>query len=177
MSKKKLTEDQLYQNYINEGDTGGLSGIRSTITGSPIETIGTIPEFTRSQKSTNALNQQQAGIQKVSDIYGITDFGESSYDVDIESAAGLNDLEDTRANIQPLIDKIGAGIGTFAGKTVTATIGGLGTLFYGVPKAIIDGKFESIFDNDLNKALNDINSGIDENMKVYASQSERNGNF
>lgn len=111
------------------------------------------------------------------DSFGSTDFGSSVYDKDIESISGLVDLEDTRANIQPLIDKIGAGIGTFAGKTVTATVGGLGTLFYGVPKAIIDGKFSSIFDNDLNKALNDINSGIDENMKVYASQSERNGNF
>ena len=61
------------------------------------------------------------------------------YDDDIANLGQLEDLEDTRANIQPFIDKLGAGIGAFAGKTITATVGGLGTLFYGVPKAIVDG--------------------------------------
>lgn len=111
------------------------------------------------------------------DSFGSTDFGGSVYDKNIESMSGLVDLEDTRANIQPFIHKLGAGIGTFAGKTLTATAGGLGTLFYGVPKAIIDGEFSSIFDNDFNKALEKVNEGIDDTFKVYASEAERNGSF
>ena len=60
---------------------------------------------------------------------------------------------------------------------MTATVGGLGTLFYGVPNAIAEGRFSAIFDNDFNKALEKANEGIDNTFKVYASEAERNGSF
>jgi hypothetical protein len=111
------------------------------------------------------------------DVVDPSDYGSSKYDEEITTIDEVRNLEDTRANIQPFIDKLGAGIGTFAGKTATATAGGIGTLLYGIPKAFIDGKFSSIYDNDFNKALESINSGIDEEMKVYMSDEERNGSF
>lgn len=122
-------------------------------------------------------NLYSSQIQPLKDVVGDSDYGESIYDEDIVNISQLDDLEDTRANIQPFIDKLGAGIGTFAGKTVTATVGGLGTLFYGVPNAIAEGRFAGIFDNDFNKALEKANESIDDTFKVYASEAERNGSF
>ena len=60
---------------------------------------------------------------------------------------------------------------------MTATVGGLGTLFYGVPNAIAEGRLAGIFDNDFNKALEKANESIDDTFKVYASEAERNGSF
>ena len=122
-------------------------------------------------------NLYSAQIQPLKDLVGYSDYGESVYDEDVVNISQLEDLEDTRANIQPFIHKLGAGIGTFAGKTLTATAGGLGTLFYGVPNAIAEGRFSAIFDNDFNKALEKANEGIDDTFKVYASEAERNGSF
>lgn len=125
----------------------------------------------------NASNWGSPVFSKLSDLVGPSDYGNSTYDSEIQNINQLDDLEDTRANIQPFIHKLGAGIGTFAGKTATATIGGLGTLFYGVPNAIAEGRFSAIFDNDFNKSLEKINEGIDDTFKVYASEAERNGSF
>lgn len=135
------------------------------------------PNIRQIQQRQSKDNLYTSEIQPLKDVVGESDYGESVYDEDIVNISQLENLEDTRANIQPFIDKLSAGIGTFAGKTVTATVGGLGTLFYGVPKAIVDGQFSSIFDNDFNKALEKANEGIDDTFKVYASEAERNGSF
>ena len=135
------------------------------------------PSFVSAGYGARAANLNAPRTQRLSDVVGPTDYGNSAYDEQGFSLNQVENLEDTRANIQPFIDKLGAGIGTFVGKTVTATAGGLGTLFYGVPKAIVDGRFSSIFDNDFNKSLEKINEDIDGSMKVYLSDSERNGSF
>jgi len=109
-----------------------------------------------------AANLNAPRTQKLSNIVGATDYGNSSYDVQGESIPQVENLEDTRANAQPWIDKFGAGLGTFAAKTVTATAGGLGSLLYGVPKAIIDGEFNHIYNNDFNKK---VNTGINNSIK------------
>lgn len=173
---KKINQNQLYENYVND-QSSGLSGIRSTIDGSPIETVGTIPELSKINKQTNEENYNAPGIQSISSVYGSTDYGNSIYDAKIQDAFQLNDLEDTRAKIQPAIDKWGAGIGTFVGKTLTNTAGALGTLFYGVPDAIFSGEFNKIYNNDFNKLLGKVDNSIDDTFKVYMSDAERNGNL
>ena len=135
------------------------------------------PSFVEVGYGARAANLNAPRTQRLADIVGPSDYGNSIYDEQGFSMGQVENLEDTRANIQPFIDKLGAGIGTFAGKTVTATVGGLGTLFYGVPNAIAEGRFSAIFDNDFNKALEKANEGIDDTFKVYASEAERNGSF
>lgn len=127
------------------------------------------------QQSVSAF--QTPTIQPLSNVADDSQYGESTYDEDITNITQLKNIEDTRANIQPFIDKVGAGLGTFAAKTVTATAGGLGSLLYGVPKAIIDGEFNHIYNNDFNKWLDKSNESIDDTFKVYMSDSERNGSF
>ena len=167
-----MEEDNVISGYIDEGGTGLDSVVNQQRRSSKQPSYG---QLYRSRSA--AISQQSPYTQKLSDVIGQSDYGNSAYDEDITSLGQLDNLEDTRANIQPFIDKLGAGIGTFAGKTATATAGGLGTLFYGVPKAIIDGRFSSIFDNDFNKSLEKINESIDDTFKVYASEAERNGSF
>ena len=127
------------------------------------------------QQSISAF--QTPTIQPLSNVADDSKYGESTYDKDISNITQLKDIEDARANIQPFIDKVGAGLGTFAAKTVTATAGGLGSLLYGVPKAIVDGEFNHIYNNDFNKWLDKSNESIDDTFKVYMSDSERNGSF
>ena len=164
--------DNNLSGYIDEGG----AGLESVV--SQRRKSGRQPSYGQSYRNAaSAFSQQIPYTQKLSDVIGQSDYGDSTYDEDIDRLDQLYDLEDTRANIQPFIDKLGAGIGTFAGKTVTATVGGLGTLFYGVPNAIIEGRFSAIFDNDFNKALEKANESIDDTFKVYASEAERNGSF
>ena len=74
-------------------------------------------------------------------------------------------------------------LGTFAGKTATAIAGTYGMMTYGMWNGIFntDGtikqKIAGIFHNDLSEALDKINENIDDTFKVYASESERNGNI
>ena len=110
-------------------------------------------------------------------MIGPSDYGESVYDEDITSIAQLNDLEDTRANIQPFIDKAAVGIGTFLAKTATATAGGIGNIFYGTVSAIADQRLRSFYDNALMNGLQEVNEDIDGALKIYQSDSERNGDF
>jgi len=161
------------QDYLPEDGESlkGLAGISESLKNKKYK------PWLQDAYSYSSQNLNSPWTQKLSNVVGGTDYGNSTYDDKITSINQLNDLEDTRANIQPFIDKLGAGIGAFAGKTVTATVGGLGTLFYGVPNAIAEGRFAGIFDNDFNKALEKANEGIDDTFKVYASEAERNGSF
>ena len=133
------------------------------------------------QQSVSAF--QTPTIQPLSNVADDSQYGESTYDKDISNITQLKDIEDTRANAQPFIDKLGAGLATFGTKTLTATAGGLGTLFYGLPSAIFrtDGTFNErlrmTYDNDFNKALDGINNSIDDTFKVYMDKSERSGSF
>ena len=162
-------DNEIYEGYMPD-DGERLSGLKYS-------NSKKTPSFVEVGYGARAANLNAPRTQRLADIVGPSDYGNSIYDEQGLSMGQVENLEDTRANIQPFIDKLGAGIGTFAGKTITATVGGLGTLFYGVPKAIVDGQFSSIFDNDLNKSLESINNSIDDSMKVYASEAERNGSF
>ena len=166
--------DEIYENELNPQplDYNESRGLGYS-TGSKKMSTAARMAFNNSNQS----NWQSKPVVNLSELIGPSEYGKSVYDEEIKNIDQLNDIEDTRANIQPFIDKLGAGIGTFAGKTLTATVGGLGTLFYGVPNAIAEGKFSAIFDNDFNKALEKANESIDDTFKVYASEAERNGSF
>ena len=124
-----------------------------------------------------AANLNAPRTQRLADVVGNSDYGNSIYDEQGFSMAQLNDLEDTRANIQPFIDKVGVGLGTFALKTATATAGGIGNIFYGTISAIADQRLRSFYDNALMNGLQEVNEDIDGALKIYQSDSERNGDF
>ena len=119
--------DNNLNGYINEGG----AGLESVV--SQRRRSGRQPSYGQSYRDrSSAFSQQIPYTQKLSDVIGQSDYGDSTYDEDIERLDQLYDLEDTRANIQPFIHKLGAGIGTFAGKTVTAVAGTYGMMTYGM---------------------------------------------
>lgn len=162
-------DNEIYEGQM-PGDGERLSGLR-------YNNSKKTPSFVTVGYGARAANLNAPRIQPLQNVVGPSDYGNSVYDEQGFSMGQIENLEDTRANIQPFIDKFGAGLGTFAGKTLTATVGGLGTLFYGVPNAIVEGRFSGVFDNDFNKSLEKINEEIDDTFKVYASEAERNGSF
>ena len=125
----------------------------------------------------NQSNWQSKPIVNLSELIGQSDYGESVYDEQIQNIDQLNDIEDTRADIQPFTHKAAIGLGTFVAKTATATAGGIGNIFYGTASAIADGRLRSFYDNALMNGLQSVNEDIDGALKIYQSDSERNGDF
>lgn len=162
--------NETYEDYVLDDNNrpSGLSGIKPP-KGAPIG-------YSRAMQI-SAADRNAPMNARLDSIIGQSDYGKSIYDEEIESMAQLEDLEDTRANIQPFIDKAAVGIGTFLAKTATATAGGIGNIFYGTASAIIDGRLRSFYDNALMNGLQEVNEDIDSALKIYQSDSERNGSF
>ena len=117
--------NETYEDYVLDDNNrpSGLSGIKPP-KNAPLG-------YSRAMQI-SATDRSAPMDARLDSFIGQSDYGKSIYDEEIESMAQLEDLEDTRANIQPFIHKLGAGIGTFAGKTVTAVAGTYGMMTYGM---------------------------------------------
>ena len=71
--------------------------------------------FLNSARSTWGANMKSPFTQTLEDVVGQSDYGNSMYDEQGFSIPQVRNLENTRSELQPLIHKLGAGIGTFAG--------------------------------------------------------------
>ena len=135
------------------------------------------PSFVSVGYGARASNLNAPRTQRLSNIVGQSDYGNSTYVEQGFTMIQVENLEDTRANIQPFIDKAAVGIGTFLAKTATATAGGIGNIFYGTVSAIADQRLRSFYDNALMNGLQEVNEDIDGALKIYQLDSERNGDF
>lgn len=122
----------------------------------------------------NFRKEAQAGMQALSpkQAIGFVGVGDSTYDKEITSATQLEDLEDTRAKLQPWYSKIVNGLAR-AGVTFATTYGDyyLGTMD-GLIKAGQTGKFSSFLDNPTSNLLNDVQQNIDDALPIYQTQEE-----
>ena len=129
------------------------------------------------QQKQSRDNLYSSQIQPLKDVVGDSDYGESIYDEDIVNISQLDDLEDTRANIQPFIDKFAAGVGTLAAKTALQTAGAYTMMTYGVGKMISSGEFNQLYNNDAMKALDEASESVDDTFKVYMKEADVNGSL
>jgi len=99
------------------------------------------------------------------------------------------DLDDLRAYNQSGGEKAWYGVQKLVGKTSTAVVGGVGMLFHGLPNMLINigaeaidpegheggykDAFRSIFENDFQRGLDDINSWMDEKLPHYYTKEEQ----
>ena len=166
--------DEIYENELNPQplDYNESRGLGYSTSGKKMPTAARMA-FNNSNQS----NWQSKPVVNLSELIGPSEYGKSVYDEEIKNIDQLNDIEDTRANIQPFIDKAAVGIGTFLAKTATATAGGIGNIFYGTYSAIADQRLRSFYDNALMNGLQEVNEDIDGALKIYQSDSERNGDF
>ena len=89
-------------------------------------------------------------------------------------SANIMDIENQKANMQSNWDKAANGI--LKGLNLTATtVLGLGGLLYGAAKAPFTGRFADLWDNEVMRGLDDINTELDQTyLPNYYTNIEKN---
>ena len=170
---------EIYEKTLDNSGDFKPSGMKfnSSLGLTDVGTERYVPNVRRAQQQQSNQNVNTPIVQPLEDVADSIQYGQSRYDEQIINTEQLKDIEDTRAKLQPWLDKLGAGLATFGAKTITATVGGTVGMVNGLYQSIADGKFSSLYNNDFNKNLNTINEGIDDTFKVHFSDAERNGSF
>jgi ribosomal silencing factor RsfS len=126
-------------------------------------------------------------------------FAPRNYNIDFDSydeyigrpfSVENEDINDLRAYNQSVGEKAWYGVQKLAGKTSTAVVGGVGMLVHGLPNMLVNiaaeaidregheggykDAFRSIFENDFQRGLDDINKWMDDKLPHYYTQEERN---
>lgn len=123
-----------------------------------------IPEFKqRRAASSIELPNQEVGRAGV---------GDSMFDKDITSLTQLQDLNNTRGELQPWYAQLGAGIAkgvVLAGTTFLD--GTIGTIV-GAANALDKGEFSAFWDNDFAKAMQSVNQWSEQALPNYRTNEE-----
>ena len=87
------------------------------------------------------------------------------------------DMEDTYAKNQGFFEKAKNGVLKGAGLAATTFVNGTAGLVYGAYKWAEDGRFSSLFDNELSRKLDEINTSMEDSLPNYYSQKETNADW
>ena len=167
-----VADNQQIQDPSTQG-TGGLRGldginrlrerginIDTSILGLAKDYRGTMQEINRT-----ATPRQDMGFVGVND---------SMFDEDITSATQLDNLADTRGELQPWYAQIGAGLAKGAILAGTTFLDGTLGLILGGAQAIAEGRGSALWDNPFGKAMQSINEWSEEALPNYYTDAERN---
>ena len=167
-----VADNQQIQDPSTQG-TGGLRGldginrlrerginIDTSILGLARDYRGTMQEINRT-----ATPRQDIGFVGVND---------SMFDEDITSATQLDNLANTRGELQPWYAQIGAGLAKGVILAGTTFLDGTLGLVLGGAQAIAEGRGSAIWDNPFSKAMQSINEWSEEALPNYYTDAERN---
>lgn len=104
---------------------------------------------------------------------GTPEIGQSIYDYDITSRTQLEDLQDTRGELQPWYAQIGAGIAKGAVLAGTTFLDGTIGLLTGTASALSKGDVSQLWQNDFSKTMKDVNDWAEQVMPNYYTNAER----
>lgn len=165
-------DNQQIQDPSTQG-TGGLRGldginrlrerginIDTSILGLAKDYRGTMQEINRT-----ATPRQDIGFVGVND---------SMFDEDITSASQLDNLANTRGELQPWYAQIGAGLAKGAILAGTTFLDGTIGLLTGAIQATAEGRWSALWDNDFSKAMKAVNEWSEEALPNYYTDAERN---
>lgn len=165
-------DNQQIQDPSTQG-TGGLRGldginrlrerginIDTSILGLAGDYRGTMQEINRT-----ATPRQDIGFVGVND---------SMFDEDITSATQLDNLANTRGELQPWYAQIGAGLAKGVILAGTTFLDGTLGLVLGGAQAIAEGRGSALWDNPFSKAMQSINEWSEEALPNYYTDAERN---
>ena len=165
-------DNQQIQDPSTQG-TGGLRGldginrlrerginIDTSILGLARDYRGTMQEINRT-----ATPRQDIGFVGVND---------SMFDEDITSATQLDNLANTRGELQPWYAQIGAGLAKGVILAGTTFLDGTLGLVLGGAQAIAEGRGSALWDNPFSKAMQSINEWSEEALPNYYTDAERN---
>lgn len=165
-------DNQQIQDPSTQG-TGGLRGldginrlrerginIDTSILGLARDYRGTMQEINRT-----ATPRQDIGFVGVNG---------SMFDEDITSATQLDNLANTRGELQPWYVQIGAGLAKGVILAGTTFLDGTLGLVLGGAQAIAEGRGSALWDNPFSKAMQSINEWSEEALPNYYTDAERN---
>ena len=165
-------DNQQIQDPSTQG-TGGLRGldginrlrerginIDTSILGLARDYRGTMQEINRT-----ATPRQDIGFVGVND---------SMFDEGITSASQLDNLANTRGELQPWYAQIGAGLAKGAILAGTTFLDGTVGLVLGAGQALAEGRASALWDNPSSKAMQSINEWSEEALPNYYTDAERN---
>ena len=99
-------------------------------------------------------------------------WGESRFDESAATGDEINRLKDIRAENQPWIAKLGAGISKGAILAGTTFLYGTIGLAYGIGTAATEGRWSGLWDNDVSNALASINKASEDLLPNYRTAAE-----
>lgn len=123
-----------------------------------------IPEFKQRRNS--------APIELPEQEVGNTGVGDSMFDSGITSLTQLEDLNNTRGELQPWYAQIGAGIGKGVVLAGTTFLDGIVGTIVGASSAIAEGRWSAFWDNDFAKAMKEVNDWSEQMMPNYRTNEE-----
>lgn len=126
------------------------------------------PEGTSFAQEINRQNVEEPAVQNI----GFAGVNDSSYDAEITSASQLDNISNTRGELQPWYAQIGAGLakaGVLAGTTLADGI--IGTVV-GVGNAAATGTFSGFWDNPFSNAMQNINEWSEKALPNYYTDAE-----
>lgn len=165
-------DNQQIQDPSTQG-TGGLRGLdginRLRERGINIDTsiLGLARDYRGTMQEINktATPRQDIGFVGVND---------SMFDEDITSATQLDNLANTRGELQPWYAQIGAGLAKGVILAGTTFLDGTLGLVLGGAQAIAEGRGSALWDNPFSKAMQSINEWSEEALPNYYTDAERN---
>ena len=166
-----MTMDNNIHNPAEEG-TGGLKGIKSIdalkqeglIRSTP--QINSVEDF--KQVSNSAL--QRAVPQEV----GFVGVNDSMFDDNITSMTQLDNLVNTRGEMQPWYAQIGAGLAKGAVLAGTTFADGIIGTIVGLGNAAATGTFSGFWDNPFSNAMQRVNEWSESALPNYYTDAEKN---
>lgn len=105
---------------------------------------------------------------------GFVGVGDSMFDKEITSATQLDNLANTRGELQPWYAQIGAGLAKGAILAGTTFLDGTIGLVLGAGQAIAEDRGSALWDNPFSKAMQSINEWSEEALPNYYTDAERN---
>lgn len=165
-------DNQNIQDPTTQGVRGlrGLEGI-NRLRNRGINIDASILTLAKDYKGTMAeINQATSPRQNI----GFVGVGDSMYDEEITSATQLDNLANTRGELQPWYAQIGAGLTKGAILAGTTFLDGTVGLVLGAGKAVKEGRFSALWDNDFSKAMQSVNEWSEQALPNYYTDAERN---
>lgn len=136
----------------------------------------------QSLKNVASLSPQTRN--SIRDISYTTGFGQlydktwdGDYEMKFENYLGLENNEDRLAKQQSGWEQVGNGLAKNLMKTGLYALDGINTFTYGLYSAISDGKWQSLWDNDVSNFLDDASKRLDRNFANYYTNEEKSKNF
>lgn len=144
-------------------------------TSSPEDLEAKLASISQGVSALGYINQAAPGAQyeQVGE-YIDPEFGKYKQDFEVANIEQAQNLQEFRGYTQTVGDKWGNGLIKFGGKTLTNVVGSTIGLGYGIYSGIRDGEFNSFYNNEFARGIDDINKYMDGALPNHYTVEERN---